>query len=389
MNIINLNSNTLLPDDVIEYARSVIRIYEIAPGPTLFYPSTMADLMRDVPVFLVDVKTQVDYGGSDLLGFYCHEAQILGPRRPVIGICVERLRQCAVVDGKYDHSRFTILTAKVLIHELAHALMALTPSSKSQTTQDMHKWVEEPMANLITLEYFSCYRRPYRRVGVAHYDATVSMAEEPMIPNPYEVVRSFMLTQQPPEYQLGVHLFDKGIRQWWLWRNHKSEATARVQELSEWMNLFEEPGIMPHLSCAELATGYAKVIWGAGKVQESAEKSHEMLNDTSADHNGCTPLHYAVLFGNDNECRQLLEHGNAVDAIDAWGCTPLAIAKARGDRSAAASLLASKADWKRDMCFSNVSEIKTFFGGSFDCLPEGEVKSKLTRQDRGRSAFGM
>jgi hypothetical protein len=219
MKVINLNSKFELTQAQISFAESVIICGEDEP----IRGDSISILMNEIPVLLVDSETQKEYGNGDILGFYQHSGRILGIEIPVIGLCLEKI----INEVKTDEE-LIILIAKVLIHEFAHAKMALHPNANYYPKDEFYEWMEEPMANLITLEYFENYDRGYkhRRTKLAYATTLIS---------PFDYVKDF-ISKQPANYRLGLDLFEHRVCQWWIWRNEKDNIQKKTNEKQAWLN---------------------------------------------------------------------------------------------------------------------------------------------------------
>ena len=101
-----------------------------------------------------------------------------------------------------------------------------------------------------------------------------------------------------------------------------------------------------------------------------------------------TPLHLAAWYRHEDTIRLLLDKGAQIDAMDVYGHTPLYNAAFMGFSAYTARLLIlNGADPFK--AFEDPSEIIEFFNGDVDWWPEGELKVKLKRMAKGKSAFGM
>ena len=145
----------------------------------------------------------------------------------------ERIRAIAKTDEEY-----MVLFAKVLIHELAHAKLDFHDENKAYGPIDnFFKWIEEPMANYITLETFEEYDRGmkyhHRR---RHYGYNNSKTK-----NAFEIVNKFIL-RQPSNYAIAAHLYNETVlRFYYLWRSHKDELglganKQKIQSKQAWLN---------------------------------------------------------------------------------------------------------------------------------------------------------
>lgn len=179
-------------------------------------PSTdywMFSLARLIHVYLKEPKEMPEPPISgeyptESLGCYIPSSQENYPY-PVIYLCPENIEDAAR-NKKIDKK---VLYAKVLIHELAHAIMDPTnvlegenlKSKKDiepKTKSDADVFMEESLANMITLQYFK---------------AAKSIIGE----NDFKRVKSFMKIQ-PEAYKFGIEQFQRLHTDWRKWRNNKS-----------------------------------------------------------------------------------------------------------------------------------------------------------------------
>lgn len=223
MKIINLNSKFDLSEAQVSFAEAVIIGGE---NNTYLQTESISHIMNKIPILLVDIKTQEEHGQGDLLGFYMSKCTILGfVGIPVIGLCVEK-----IMSQVKNNNELIILIAKVLIHEFAHALMD-SPENKIDRSCEFYKWMEEPMANVITLTYFRNFEYQLNTVKkeIAHIKP---------LPNVIKYVRKF-IANQPHNYKLGLDLFDNGITDWKTWREYKKEG-RRMEPEFFWHKYTEE-----------------------------------------------------------------------------------------------------------------------------------------------------
>jgi hypothetical protein len=225
MIIINLNSKYDLSAAQVHYVQSIIL------GDDYHEPGdSITRLMDEIPIFLLQSDSMPDQerGESnqpptEWLGFYQHGSCILGVNTPVIGISPERIIQCVG-----SEEELMLLTAKVIVHEFAHAKMRLHHCSKYTPVDEFYNWMEEPMANLITLEYFN----NSRHIRGGRYRQTAHVAT---IHDPFEFVRGF-ISGQPDNYRLALDLYDNGVRCWWTWCRHKDDIQKRMKEKQDWLD---------------------------------------------------------------------------------------------------------------------------------------------------------
>lgn len=145
---------------------------------------------------------------TELLGCY-FSSQENSPN-PVIYLCPEKI-EAAARNKNIDKK---VLYAKVLIHELAHAIMDSTnelegknlkskKDNELKTKSDADVFMEESLANMITLQYF---------------EAAKSIIGE----KDFEQVKSFM-EKQPEAYKFGITQYEKLHTDWREWRKNKSQ----------------------------------------------------------------------------------------------------------------------------------------------------------------------
>lgn len=228
MKIINLDSRYDLSAAQVNFAQAVATACDDQSSD-----DNIASLMEAIPVFLLNESSMPGYEeqeqhsarpATEHLGFYQHDASLLNIRRPAIGICPERIIQQAA-----NEEELMLLTAKVLAHEFAHAKMRLHPASSYGPVDTFYRWMEEPMANLLTLECFDQFRHGHRR-GAGRPLAHVSTTQDPI-----DYVRDF-IGGQPDNYRLALDLYDHRVRYWWIWRNQKEDFAKRTAEKQAWLD---------------------------------------------------------------------------------------------------------------------------------------------------------
>lgn len=159
----------------------------------------------------------------DILGAY--RSWDAKEKKPIILLCPSKILKEA---NKLDMDA-KLLCKKVIIHEFAHALMdptnwksetdfaplqKITPKKK---TSDARRFMEESLANMLTLKYFK---------EIAKEDVAT--------------VEDFISNHQPPIYQFGVHQF-KLNTSWEKWRDYKANKTPDFW--SYWAGLFADKKI--------------------------------------------------------------------------------------------------------------------------------------------------
>ncbi len=223
MKIINLDSKYVPTQAQLSFAENVIEFGEHEPMRS---EDSLAVLANEIPIFLVSTNGMERFEGSDLWGFYCHEFPVGTSRIPAIGLCLERM-----IGSCKTEEELTILFAKVLIHELAHAKMTMHPGADYGPPDEFYEWMEEPMANLIVLEAFRDFERGYRRFSWRRHEVSpFSMLNSPM-----SQVRRF-IEMQPDNYRLGLDFFDSRLRYWWIWRNNKDDIRSKSAEKQAWLD---------------------------------------------------------------------------------------------------------------------------------------------------------
>ena len=173
----------------------------------------MLTLMKRISILLVDSKNMPEHPikgdyPTESLGCYFSIGQFDYPQ-PAIFLCPEKIEEAA--RNKYIDKK--VLYSKVLIHELAHAIMDPTnifengtlksKVSEQKLVSDADVFMEESLANMITLQYF---------------EAAKSIIGE----KDFEQVKSFM-EKQPEAYKFGITQYEKLHTDWRVWRNNKSQ----------------------------------------------------------------------------------------------------------------------------------------------------------------------
>jgi hypothetical protein len=162
---------------------------------------------------------------SEWLGFYRNKEIISGVTTPIIGLCPERIMKCVNNDEE-----LMFLIAKVIVHEFAHAQMNYHPSLPENSLCDyypkdeLYKWMEESLANLITLSRFKFFEASWTTPNVKSF-ASISITN-----NPLDFVKDFV-SRQPDNYKLGLDLFNvKAWSPWYKWRDNKARISGKTLE---------------------------------------------------------------------------------------------------------------------------------------------------------------
>lgn len=148
---------------------------------------------------------------TEFLGVYCHEwKRVNGYSEKAIFICWERICDCA----KKGHA--TDLLTKVTIHEFCHAYMDVIAGS-GRSSKDIYHWMEESMANVLTLKIIETY--------VAKHPSAIGL---------FKYAKGFML-RQPDAYASAVRMWENGICDYDLWAWNKDKCVA-LTSVNNWYN---------------------------------------------------------------------------------------------------------------------------------------------------------
>ena len=236
MKIINIDSPILLTEEQVAFTEKVIRCGE----PEGLQYDSISILMDEIPVFLVSKETMDEIENDkenepiDALGFYMREFPVICNNAiRAIGLCPEKI---------VDHEKGNIenqmyLVAKILVHEFAHAKMDLHPNADYTGDEEFYKWMEEPMANLITLQYFKRFEE-----NTCYKYKSFSNFQEPKYEGVFKFVENF-ISKQPDNYKPGINLFEhESLKNSWdEWRKHKKHLSAnKTSEKKAWVAKWEE-----------------------------------------------------------------------------------------------------------------------------------------------------
>jgi hypothetical protein len=285
----------------------------------------------------------------DPWGFYQHAFPITPTEKiPVIALCLERIvDHCLGQDGTLDAESYSILTAKVIIHEYAHAMMALPYGSVVVTYDNFYLWMEESMANAFTLKCFEAHARSgsHHQCYTPTQGHRVTRSTPSFRLNPLAVAREFML-QQPAHYALGVFMHEHGLGHHCLWSVNKSSCNNRINEKRAYLRavsaqptdletvraaLYNVFGMTAEQLHAELVLySYEQQLHRAVSIRDrhccTLLLDAGVVNVDCGDINGWTPLHHAVFAGDTDMAKLLIDKGADVNAPAADGSTPLHIA---------------------------------------------------------------
>ena len=231
----NVDSDVEIDDECLEYVTLLIDVWLSSDSSMPLSEDNAFRLLAysgkkpDLPILLkkklpeyssfwkeIDDERRNQYiPNGEVLGYYSRDEHPLcmGPH---IVLCPENIRQIA----QAYHIPFKILMAKVLVHEIAHALMdrfQIIDGNEIQYTNPKENWpntveakaMEESMANAITLFVFRKY---------ANED--------------YKYVRHYIDNMQSAIYKFGLWQ-EQIYADWNKWRNSSKQNT---KELKEWFN---------------------------------------------------------------------------------------------------------------------------------------------------------
>ena len=231
----NVDSDVEIDDECLEYVTLLIDVWLSSDSSMPLSEDNAFRLLAysgkkpDLPILLkkklpeyssfwkeIDDERRNQYiPNGEVLGYYSRDEHPLcmGPH---IVLCPENIRQIA----QAYHIPFKILMAKVLVHEIAHALMdryRIIDENGIQYTNPKENWsntveakaMEESMANAITLFVFRKY---------ANED--------------YKYVRHYIDNMQSAIYKFGLWQ-EQIYADWNKWRDSSKQNT---KELKEWFN---------------------------------------------------------------------------------------------------------------------------------------------------------
>lgn len=232
----NVDSDVEIDDECLEYVALLIDVWLSSDSSMPLSEDNAFRLLAysgkkpDLPILLkkklkeyssfwkeIDDERRNQYiPHGEVLGYYLREDEhplCIGPH---IVLCPENIRQ---IEQAY-HIPFKILMAKVLVHEIAHALMdryQIIDGNEIQYTNPKENWsntveakaMEESMANAITLFVFRKY---------ANED--------------YKYVRHYIDNMQSAIYKFGLWQ-EQIYADWNKWRDSSKQNT---KELKEWFN---------------------------------------------------------------------------------------------------------------------------------------------------------
>jgi hypothetical protein len=252
MNIININSTMTLTPAQISFIQSIlihgeddhwaeddfihltqeIPIFLLAahsmPNITSIghnrYDEKRNAYTTDLPKFPLDRKPPMEY-----LGFFDSGYPLLGHPKPIIALCPERIASCVQNDDE-----LLMLTAVVVIHELAHAKIWMDGESHYQPAEDTFShWMEESMANAMTLRVIKRFDRRHERWARGMGTRPLANTLQRHVG---EYAENFM-RMQPDPYRLGAELPNRLVsRFWYRWARDKGQLENKTEEKENWLN---------------------------------------------------------------------------------------------------------------------------------------------------------
>lgn len=227
--IINLDSPIDLSYTQTAFVTDVLNINIKEPKTHRKNPKELFQyLIQEIPVFLLSrqsmprFETIIKFDGkmpsTEILGFYRHSGKILGVEKPIIGICPEK-----IAEHTTSVTEYVFLLAKVIVHEFAHAKLASNQRLYSPK-DEFYEWMEESMANLITLEFFRDYKNK-NFTNAAYSDKA----------DAFDFVLDFV-KKQPPNYRMAADFFSNNIWCWFYWMSRKVQTQKLTNEKAEFVD---------------------------------------------------------------------------------------------------------------------------------------------------------
>jgi len=219
------NKIVIPTDKELDYREMLSCIKDVKEQSNDLVPWTFLRFIDEefIPIKLVEESELPDNPikgegiSPDTLGAYCSCDE---KEKPIILLCPNKILEAT----KNDTERAKLLCKIVLIHEFAHAFMDPTnwksekefaPLQKNQCqkiTSDADSFMEESLANMLTLQYFN-----------------------EMANNEVDQVKEFIAKCQPPIYKFGITQLEL-IADWKEWRDYK--ANKNPDFWSYWAGLF-------------------------------------------------------------------------------------------------------------------------------------------------------
>ncbi len=251
----NIDSDVEINQNCLEYINQIVsaglsNIKEELPMPTdpIYLMMPFPNIIPNIPILLKkDMPSYKDlWEGTktegkdkdryiptgDVLGYYKRSDESLC-ESPHIVLSPENIKNAAKDFDNQDEA-FKVLMAKVLVHEIAHALMDhFTPEHYDNWPNTLEaKAMEESLANRITLEWF-------QKVDKDNYD----------------IVKDF-IKSQPTIYQFGIEQYDAHV-DWRKWRL----SDKNMPTLQAWFDkCFKDGDIISGLESKDVLEAYDAVF---------------------------------------------------------------------------------------------------------------------------------
>lgn len=185
-------------------------------GDTLDYLYQLERYIRELSKIYKEIWPKVSEVSAqppmEYLGVYCPQwKKSINDSKyyfeKAIFICPERIRDCVASGDKYN-----LLLKKVLIHEFCHAYMDIKVIDRG-TSEDVYHWMEESMANVMTLMII---------------EKNIHKCAEGK--DLLDFALDFML-KQPKAYAFAVPMWENGICDYdlWAWNKEKCLVAPSVQ----------------------------------------------------------------------------------------------------------------------------------------------------------------
>ena len=231
----NIDVRIPLPIEVVDYASDITNkginsgLFIPYPEDVIHHMMFFKDIEPNIPILLKkDMPDYKELWGDAIDGRYIPEGKALGFYKrddvifkgPHIVLGPEEIEKSA----KEKDIPFHVLFSKVLVHELAHALMDKYREGSGEQLQYTDKtanWpfslearaMEESLANKITLDWFRKYAPD---------------------PEDFKKVKEY-IEKQPAIYKFGIYQ-DKIDANWKKWRESTKQSTSTLK-LIEWFNM--------------------------------------------------------------------------------------------------------------------------------------------------------
>jgi hypothetical protein len=233
MNIINISSEIRPSSMQVKYFKELLSVR----NSFHFGYVSLFCISKNIPIFLVNENDfdknnsrkgkdrEYEYEKNDdtnppteWLGYYTRAKFGLFSNTPIIVICPERIKKCSI-----NRDEFTWLFAKVLIHELCHAVMDHRAENvKYGKCDDFFRWMEESTANMETLTIFEdkLHNNYYHRECNNRDMSTNSFDDDA-----FEFVKCFM-KKQPPEYAFGCYQYEERVQYYYWYQDKDNELVS-------------------------------------------------------------------------------------------------------------------------------------------------------------------